>query len=258
MADNYAFSPGTGTIGASNDIGGVQYPRVKLTQGAAGTATDVSSAAPLPVVNSGGTITIAAGTITVVTGITNTVTIAGSAANAGGTVTISAGTVTIAAGTLTAITSVGTLSTVTVVNAVTAISNALPAGTNAIGTVTITGFATGAGSATAATTRVVVVNEQVDGSEYTAGAAGTTTIMGPTGATGDFLSYVTVFPQAAACGSVTIKDSATVVGSFPGGATTALPTLVPFTINIGANSLLGRWSVVTGGSVTILGVGNFT
>lgn len=49
MADNYAFTPGTGATGAADDIGGVLYPRVKITQGADGAATDVSSAAPLEV-----------------------------------------------------------------------------------------------------------------------------------------------------------------------------------------------------------------
>ncbi len=190
MADNYAFTPGTGSIGASDDIGGVQFPRVKTTWGPDGTANDadVASGKPLPVqlrgsdgtdrsnllpvsaVSAGGTVTIAgsvtvaAGTLTAVTGITNTVTIAGAAANAGGTVTVSGalpagtnaigtvtvlgsisvgaltggtttaigggGTITIAAGTLTAVTAI--TNTVTIAGSVT-----LSAGTNAIGTVTI-------------------------------------------------------------------------------------------------------------------------
>jgi hypothetical protein len=49
MADNFNFTPGTGKTGAADDIGGVLYPRVKIAQGADGTATDVSSAAPLQV-----------------------------------------------------------------------------------------------------------------------------------------------------------------------------------------------------------------
>lgn len=49
MADNVAITPGSGATMASDDIGGVQYPRVKISQGADGSATDVSSAAPLPV-----------------------------------------------------------------------------------------------------------------------------------------------------------------------------------------------------------------
>ncbi len=40
MADNVAFTPGTGATGAADDIGGVYYPRVKLALGADGTAVD--------------------------------------------------------------------------------------------------------------------------------------------------------------------------------------------------------------------------
>lgn len=49
MADNINVTQGSGTIIATDDIGGVQYQRVKLSQGADGSATDVSSAAPLQV-----------------------------------------------------------------------------------------------------------------------------------------------------------------------------------------------------------------
>ena len=40
MADNVAFTPGSGATGAADDIGGVLYPRVKLGLGADGSATD--------------------------------------------------------------------------------------------------------------------------------------------------------------------------------------------------------------------------
>ena len=49
MADNVAITAGAGTSIASDDIGGVQYQRVKITHGQDGTATDASSANPLPV-----------------------------------------------------------------------------------------------------------------------------------------------------------------------------------------------------------------
>jgi hypothetical protein len=47
MADNVAITAGAGTSIATDDIGGVQYQRVKITQGADGAAVDVSPAAPL-------------------------------------------------------------------------------------------------------------------------------------------------------------------------------------------------------------------
>lgn len=49
MADNVAITAGTGTTIAADDISGVLHQRVKISQGADGSATDVSSAAPLQV-----------------------------------------------------------------------------------------------------------------------------------------------------------------------------------------------------------------
>lgn len=49
MADNIAITAGSGTTIAADDIGSVLHQRVKLSQGADGSATDVSSAAPLNV-----------------------------------------------------------------------------------------------------------------------------------------------------------------------------------------------------------------
>lgn len=49
MADNTVL-PGTGEIYASDEIVGINHQRVKISVGAAGTAVDVSAAAPMPVV----------------------------------------------------------------------------------------------------------------------------------------------------------------------------------------------------------------
>jgi hypothetical protein len=49
MADNMPVTPGSGATVAADDIGGVLYQRVKIGVGADGSATDVSSAAPMPV-----------------------------------------------------------------------------------------------------------------------------------------------------------------------------------------------------------------
>ena len=49
MADNFTTNAGSGgATFASDDIGGVQYPRVKPSWGADGSATDASVAAPMP------------------------------------------------------------------------------------------------------------------------------------------------------------------------------------------------------------------
>jgi hypothetical protein len=50
MADNIQVSQGIGTTMATDDVAGVQYPRVKLSYGVDGSAVDASSANPLPVV----------------------------------------------------------------------------------------------------------------------------------------------------------------------------------------------------------------
>ncbi len=51
MADNTTLNAGSGgDVIATDDIGGVKYQRVKVTFGADGSATDVSSAAPLPTI----------------------------------------------------------------------------------------------------------------------------------------------------------------------------------------------------------------
>lgn len=49
MADNVAITPGSGVTVAADDIGGVQYQRIKLTHGQDGTAVDASAVNPLPV-----------------------------------------------------------------------------------------------------------------------------------------------------------------------------------------------------------------
>lgn len=53
MVDNVAVTAGAGTTIATDDVGGVQYQRVKVTWGVDGTATDASATNPLPVVATG-------------------------------------------------------------------------------------------------------------------------------------------------------------------------------------------------------------
>lgn len=74
MVDNVAITAGSGTTIAADDIGGVLHQRVKISQGADGSATDVSSAAPLQVslANTGANAT----SVVVDLGANNDVTIA--------------------------------------------------------------------------------------------------------------------------------------------------------------------------------------
>lgn len=96
-------------------------------------------------------------------------------------------------------------------------------------------------------------------SQYeTVAASQTAQALGATGATGDYLAGVLVFPGTAGCGVVTVLDNATTIGTFAGGGTTALPSLVPFMIPIGLFSTSGAWKVTTGANVTCVGIGKFT
>lgn len=68
MADNYTTNSGSGgNTYASDDIGGVHWPRVKLAIGADGAATDVSSANPIPISDNSTTLSVddGAGSLTV-------------------------------------------------------------------------------------------------------------------------------------------------------------------------------------------------
>lgn len=94
--------------------------------------------------------------------------------------------------------------------------------------------------------------------EYEAVAASTTDQpLGATGATGDYLSHITVFPTSISPGVVTVKDNTTVVASFAGGVS-SLSNIEPFTIVLGGKSRNGAWTVTTGASVSIVAFGDFT
>jgi hypothetical protein len=92
----------------------------------------------------------------------------------------------------------------------------------------------------------------------TVAASATAQAMGATGATGDYLAGVLVFPGTASCGVVTVLDNATTIGTFAGGGTTALADLKPFLIPVGLFSVTGAWKITTGANVTAVGIGRFT
>jgi hypothetical protein len=114
------------------------------------------------------------------------------------------------------------------------------------------------GRAVPASSAPVVLNSMT----YKSILAGqTTALFGATGASGDYLDGVLIVPAAAAAGAVSITDgSGTAITIFAGGGTTALPTLAPFFVPIGAVSSggAGGWKVTTGTNVSVIGIGNFT
>lgn len=53
MADNIGYTPGAGATIAADDIGGVLHQRIKIGIGGDGVATDISTANPMPVQETG-------------------------------------------------------------------------------------------------------------------------------------------------------------------------------------------------------------
>ncbi len=118
---------------------------------------------------------------------------------------------------------------------------------------------TGLGGTTSSLSAPVVPADQygqytVVGSSLTQQSLGSSA-----GRVGDYLAYLTVFPQIAASGAVTVFDSTTTtIGGYVGGGTTALPSLVPFRIDIGAYSVSSGWKVTTSSNISAVAIGKFT
>jgi hypothetical protein len=113
------------------------------------------------------------------------------------------------------------------------------------------------GGKTPAASEPVVPADQYAQYETVAASASAQSL-GASGATGDYLAGVLVFPGTAACGVVTILDNAITIGTFAGGGTTALADLKPFLIPVGLFSVSGAWKITTGANVTAVGIGKFT
>ncbi len=117
------------------------------------------------------------------------------------------------------------------------ITDPLPAGTNVLGTVSVT---------------------DISNAEYeTVAASQTAQVLGGAGATGDYLAGLLVTPTTLSPGVVTILDNAISINVFAGG-TSSLVTLQPFAIPIGAKSVSGPWKVTTGAALSVVAIGNFT
>lgn len=91
----------------------------------------------------------------------------------------------------------------------------------------------------------------------TVAASQTAQTLGPTGATGDYVSGILVTPATTSPGNVILLDGATSITVFVGGAT-SVSNLVPFFIPLGMISVAGAWKITTGASVSCIGIGNFT
>ena len=96
------------------------------------------------------------------------------------------------------------------------------------------------------------------GSEYeTVAASQTDQALGATGASGDLINGILVIPATTTPGAITLKDGATSIAVFIGGAS-SVSNLVPFLIPLGIRSVSGAWSLTTGANVSCVAIGDFT
>jgi hypothetical protein len=103
---------------------------------------------------------------------------------------------------------------------------------------------------------VTSIADQYD--EYeTVAASQTGQVLGPTGATGDYIVGILVIPATTSPGNVILIDNATSITVFAGGADSVL-TLHPFFIPLGMSSASGAWSMTTGANVSCIAIGRFT
>lgn len=97
----------------------------------------------------------------------------------------------------------------------------------------------------------------LDSDYETVAASQTNQVLGPTGATGDYIDHVLVVPATTSPGNVILLDNATSITIFTGG-TDSVSNLVPFAIPLGMTSVSGSWRLTTGANVSAIGVGSFT
>jgi hypothetical protein len=96
------------------------------------------------------------------------------------------------------------------------------------------------------------------GSQYeTVAASQTNQALGATGGSDDLINGILVIPATTSPGAITLKDGATSIAVFTGGAT-SVSNLVPFFIPLGIRSVSGAWSLTTGAAVSCIAVGDFT
>jgi hypothetical protein len=253
LSDNVDITPGSGATVATDDVGGFQHQRVKLSLGADGSATDAlggagsvaagvqrtTLASDDPAVALLGTIDADTGAIMTALQIMDDWDETNRAA-----VNIIAGQVGVAGGTGTDGATVQRVSLATNV--------ALPAGTNNIGDVDVLTL-----PAIPAGTNLIG-RVKPEGDEYeTVAASQTAQTLGATGGTGDYIAGILVVPANLNPGNVLLLDNATSITVFAGG-TGSVSNLIPFFIPLGMTSVSGAWKITTGASVSCIGIGNFT
>ena len=113
----------------------------------------------------------------------------------------------------------------------------------------------GAGNALIGTVSITDIS---NGDYKTIAASQTDTVLGATGAAGDYVAGLLVVPATTSPGAVSIKDgSGSAITVFTGGAS-SVSNLVPFFVPLGIKCTGSGWKVTTGANVSVIGCGNFT
>ena len=280
MSDNVTIdSMSGGSVVATDNIGDVQYQRVKITVGNDGTAVgDVYDGRPLPTSIISGTIALPAnaaqetgGNLDYLLEIdTNTSAISSNTNNLlkqGGSVVVTAGTVqaTLASpGTITSGSIAVTAGTVGTVGAVGQVHNAgtIAGGTVGVvqsvsqvvtGTIANSGTTTGVGVVSSLTAGTVAINAGTIGGKAASGAASVANPVQIAGTDSGGTVYSPLINTAGAIGSVanigTIKEAGTVTGV---GVVTSVGQVVTGTIaNSGTTTGVGVVSNLTNGSIKV-------
>lgn len=89
----------------------------------------------------------------------------------------------------------------------------------------------------------------------TVAASQTAQVLGPNGATGDYIQGILVIPATTGAGAIALLDGSTSISVF---ATGTLSDLTPFYIPLGINSVSGAWKLTTGANVSCIGIGKFS
>lgn len=279
MADNVQITAGSGTTVAADDVGGVLYPRAKLSLGADGAATDAL----------GGAGAVAAGVQRVtlasddpaVSALTTSNTNTGNSATSlaiiddwdesdRAKVNLIVGQAGVAAGAGAVGATVPRVTLASDDPAVTSLAVMDDWDESDRCKVNIiagqAGVAAGSGANGATVPRVTIatddqtaanINNALVGEYETVAASQTAQVLGATGGTGDWLAGVLIVPATTSPGNVIILDNATSITIFTGGAS-SVSNLVPFMVPLGMKSVSGAWKITTGANVSCIGIGNFT
>lgn len=265
MADGVAITAGAGTNIATDDVGGFHHQRVKVVWGPDGTINDadVASGKPIPVQLRGSDGTDRSNALPVQQSGTWTVQPGNTANTTPWLSKLHDGTNAVAV--KAASTAPGATDPALVVaispnsvnsNGQTTMANSAPVVLPSNqGAIPVTATLVAMGMTTPA--NALSANPPKFKYQKVAASTSATLVGGASGASGDYLSHVNVFPTSTSLGSITLYDNTTSVTIFAGGAS-ALSNLVPFMIPWGAQSVSGAYKLDNSTGLVTVGIGSFT